>query len=198
MGKNFSANNVSRKRNKNDFYQTPYSMTQQLLENVVFDINYGVLEPSCGDKAISKVLEKNGYSVVSKDIVLGDNFLNESQEYDYIITNPPFSLAKEFIQKCREVCKKKFALLLPLAYLHGETRYQEIFSERKLFPLTEVHVFTRYPMLSSELREDGKYHTGMMVYAWFVFEKLHSEEEIFPIIKWISNQRYILSKKDMV
>ena len=29
-GKNFSLN--SNKRNKNDYYQTPYSMTRQLLE----------------------------------------------------------------------------------------------------------------------------------------------------------------------
>ena len=49
-------------------------------------------------------------------------------------------------------------------------------------------------MLGDSLRPDGKYRTGMMVYAWFVWNK----QGYFPAptIKWISNQQYILNKKD--
>ena len=50
-GKNFSLN--STKRNKNDYYQTPYSMTRQLLE--VENFEGKILEPSCGAGAIVKV-----------------------------------------------------------------------------------------------------------------------------------------------
>ena len=50
-------------------------------------------------------------------------------------------------------------------------------------------------MLGEELREDGKYTTGMMVYAWFVWEKNYSGE---PTISWIDNNDDVLSKKDIV
>jgi len=105
----------------------------------------------------------------------------------------PFSLAYEFIIKAKEIITEKFALLLPLSYLHGEQRYNNIYKD-KTVPLTKIYVFTRYPMLVEPLREDGKYHTGMMVYAWFVWEK---NKNIYnPEIYWISNQKYVLSKKD--
>jgi hypothetical protein len=49
-------------------------------------------------------------------------------------------------------------------------------------------------MLGEKLREDGKYNTGMMVYAWYIFEK---EYDGNPIIDWIDNNNDVLSKKDM-
>lgn len=52
-GKNFSLN--SNKRNKNNYYQTPYSMTKQLLE--VENFEGKILEPSCGSGVIVKFLE---------------------------------------------------------------------------------------------------------------------------------------------
>ena len=48
-------------------------------------------------------------------------------------------------------------------------------------------------MLGEELREDGKYNTGMMVYAWFVWENGYSG---LPMIDWIDNNQDVLSKKD--
>ncbi|EAL4082482.1 hypothetical protein DFW61_08910 [Campylobacter coli] len=58
-GKNFSLN--TNKRNKNDYYQTPYSMTKQLLE--VENFEGKILEPSCGAGAIVKVLKDHSKSV---------------------------------------------------------------------------------------------------------------------------------------
>ena len=49
-------------------------------------------------------------------------------------------------------------------------------------------------MLGEKLREDGKYKTGMMVYAWFVWENGHSG---LPMIDWLDNNEDVLSKKDM-
>ena len=55
-------------------------------------------------------------------------------------------------------------------------------------------MFTRYPMLGDELREDGKYRTGMMVYAWYVWENGYGG---LPMIDWIDNNDDVLSKKDL-
>jgi 23S rRNA A1618 N6-methylase RlmF len=88
------------------------------------------------------------------------NFLLQTETYDYVITNPPFSLAYEFVQKAKQLATKKFAFLLPLSYLHGKSRYDGIYMDKQ-YGLKKVYVFTRYPMLGNPLREDGKYNTGI-------------------------------------
>ena len=188
-GKNFSSNNARGQRKKSDFYETPYSMTSHLLEVEDFNKSLTVCEPACGDGAIVKILEKKWDNVVAYDIE--KNFLWETENYDYIITNPPFSLAYEFVQKAKQIATEKFAFLLPLSYLHGKKRYDNIYMDKQ-YGLKKVYVFTRYPMLGESLREDGKYNTGMMVYAWYIFENHYSG---LPVIDWIDNNEDVLSKK---
>ena len=192
-GKNFSANNATGKRRKSDFYETPYSLTTKFLDVETFDKSLTVCEPACGAGAISNILKERWEDGLVSAYDKETNFLLETGNYDYIVTNPPFSLAHEFILKAKTVVNKKFALLLPLSYLHGKKRFDEIYSDKE-FPLKKVHVFTRYPMLGEKLREDCKYTTGMMVYAWFVWEKGYSDE---PTISWIDNNDDVLSKKDI-
>ena len=191
-GKNFSANNATGKRKKSDFYETPYTLTRKFLDVEYFNKNSTVCEPACGGGAISKVLneywEDDKITAYDKET----NFLWDYNDYDYIITNPPFSLAFEFIQKAKQLAKSKFALLLPLSYLHGKKRFDEIYSDRD-YGLEKVYVFTRYPMLGEPLREDGKYNTGMMVYAWYVWTNGYSGQ---PTIDWLDNNEDVLSKKD--
>jgi hypothetical protein len=189
-GKNFSANNVSGKRKKSDFYETPYTITRHLLNNEDFDYTQSICEPACGEGAIVKVLKEKTNNIISYDIE--KNFLSETDQYDYIITNPPFSIAYSFILKAKQVAKKKFAFLLPLSYLHGKKRYDDIYCDKE-YPLKKIYVFTRYPMLGEKLRNDGKYNTGMMVYAWFIFERNYNG---LPTIGWIDNNEDVLSKKD--
>ena len=188
-GKNFSTNNTG-KRRKSDFYETPYSMTEQLLENELFGVNsvYGgtILEPACGNGAIAKVLKEKGYDVVAYD--KEKDFLQETKFCPYIITNPPYSQAFEFILKAKKIAIDKFCFLLPLSYLHGQKRFEKIWSDAE-FPLTKVYVFTRYPLLGEKLRDDGKYNTGMMVYAWFVWEKGY---KLNPQIFWIDNNKFVI------
>jgi hypothetical protein len=189
MGKNFSCNNLGQ-RKKSDFYETPYSLTSQFIEAENIPRTWKVLEPACGDGAIVRVLEKYHYTVIGKSIEHGDDFLDETCCYDAIITNPPFSLAFEFINKAKKL-SNYVAMLLPLSYLHGKRRYDAIYSDTS-FPLSKVYVFTRYPMLGDPLRSDGKYRTGMMVYAWFVWIKGANTP---PIIAWLDNNQHVLNKK---
>jgi hypothetical protein len=82
-------------------------------------------------------------------------------------------------------------MLLPLSYLHGKRRYDNIWNDIK-FRLSNVVVFTRYPLIGEPLREDGKYHTGMQVYAWYLWSKY--SESYRPVINWIDNDKYVLRK----
>lgn len=180
-GKNFSCNNSTGKRNKSDFYQTPYSLTKLLLEKE--ELVGTVLEPACGQFAIVLMLPR-----VDDCYDIERDFFKETRTFGTVITNPPFSLAKEFILKAKEVAENKIIFLLPLAYLHGKERYDLIYQDKE-FPLKKVYVFTRYPLLEDTIRADGKHKTGMMVYAWFVWERGYKGE---PTISWLDNDKYVV------
>jgi hypothetical protein len=220
-GKNFSCNNVGQ-RKKSDFYETPYCLTIELLKIVKLkepilepacgnkaivkillkkynDIDFYDIKDNITNKediVICPLKHKIGKECGKFDdckvCPLISNFLMEVNEYKTIITNPPYSLAFEFIQKAKLLCGDLY-LLLPLAYLHGKQRLDYIYSD-KSFQLNCIYVFDRYPMLGEKLRKDGKIHTGMMVYAWYHFSKKPEYKE--PLIRFIDIQKYILSRKD--
>ena len=103
-GKNFSCNNTGQ-RKKSDFYETPYSLTVLLLSTV--SLMGTILEPAAGKGAIVKVLLKNKYD----DVTYYDeekDFLEERRHFSTIITNPPYSLAFEFIQHAKRVLDNFF------------------------------------------------------------------------------------------
>jgi hypothetical protein len=187
--KNFSKNNTG-KRRAGDFYETPYSMTRQLFDVEWFSTGEIVLEPACGDGAITRVMSDLGFGVISTDLSLGDDFLTFDDRVAYIVTNPPFSMAFEFVQKAKARCDVKFAFLLPLDYLHGLERFEHNIFEG----LANVWVFVRRPMLGDPLRPDGKYRTGMQTYAWFVWDRGHRGP---PQIGWIDNREFVLNARDM-
>ncbi len=109
-GKNFSGNNCSGKRKKSDFYETPYTLTRHLLNVEDFDYSFTICEPACGDGAIVKILNEKTNNVVAYDIQ--KNFLTETEQYEYIISNPPFSIAYEFILKAKQ--RSYFIMEMPV------------------------------------------------------------------------------------
>jgi hypothetical protein len=189
-GKNFSCNNQG-KRRKADFYETPYSMTKQLLRRIDIPDDSTILEPACGDGAILKELKENGTPATTfYDITMdGQDFFEEKERFDFIITNPPYSKALEFIEKALTIATNTF-MLLPLNYLHGQRRYESGIWKH----LDEIMVFTRYPLLGDPLRQDGKYRTGMMSYAWYFFMKDEIGRTRFPTIRWIDNNEFVIGK----
>lgn len=77
-----------------------------------------------GSSNITKILKENGYKVISTHKKDFDFLIDKVDfEFDIIITNPPYSLKDEFIEKCYEY-GKPFCLLLPLTSLEGIKRGQ--------------------------------------------------------------------------
>jgi hypothetical protein len=140
MGKDFFS-----RKSKSDFFETPKSMTNQLLENEKFDYNKTVLEPACGNRAIRDILYKkfNLGNIQSFDINFGFDFLKWDAKFDYIITNPPFSLWDEFVEKAKDQAIEKFAFLGRLEFLTGISRYNNKIYSDSNYPLTKVYLFTR-------------------------------------------------------
>ena len=110
----------------NDF-QTPPEALEPLIPYLNKD--WTIWECANGKGNLSLELIKRGFEVVSTDILVGDfDFLiNKPSQFDCIITNPPFSLKQEFLQRCYEL-KKPFALLLPLTTFET-TKRQNLFKK---------------------------------------------------------------------
>ncbi len=172
------------KRAELDFYPTPIYATAELLKKEKF--KGSIWECACGNGAMSNVLKEHGYSVYSSDITdrgYGENrnldFLSGTNiKADNIITNPPFKLAKEFVEKALTIAKYKVAIIQRLAFLESKSRY-ELF---KKSPLKTVYVFSkRLGMYANGIQKES---INMLAFAWFVWDKEYSGK---PYLDWIYN-----------
>lgn len=198
MGGGFK-HSVRGKRNKNDFYPTHHSMVWQLMERISIPEYYGIHDPACGENDILIALDDTGIKnkLSGKDISTGDDFLVDNGIYDVIFTNPPFSIANIFLEKCFRATKRAIILLLPLDYLHGKDRYDSFYKEQKDFYLQDIYCFVRRPMFADSVREDGRYNTGSVTFAWFVWVKAGKMGGRYPDprFKWIDNNQYVIGSK---
>lgn len=165
------------KRAANDFYRTPERCTKALL--AVEPFGDFVWEPACGDGAISRVLEQSGRFVVSTDLndygygAPGHDFLAASCLCaPEIITNPPYTLADEFVLHALNLGATKVAMLLRLAWLEGRARHQRLFAEH---PPTRVWVFSGRQTLWAADDPNPRTTGGAIAFAWFVWDA-----ETFP------------------
>lgn len=168
----------SNHRADHDYYPTPDYATQALLDKEQF--SHQIWEPACGEGHMSKVLIKNGYNVISSDLIRRGygtpeiDFLTSEQSYDNIITNPPFSLGLEFILRAKKLSNHKIAMLLKTQFLEG-VRRQPMFLDTE-FPLKCMYQF------SKRLTFGNKKSGGMLSFAWFVWQKDYVGK---PYIDWI-------------
>ncbi len=153
-----------------DFFPTPAWATHALIDNEAFQGD--IWESACGNGAMSDVLAQASNSVRSSDLYdrgfgeSGIDFLNTSQSTDNIVTNPPYNAAEGFVKTGLVAAKKKFALLLRLAFLEGANRQRSIFS---VSPPSRVWVFSeRITFYPAGATVKG---TGTTAYAWFVWDK---------------------------
>jgi hypothetical protein len=127
-------------RNENGFYPTPKEVTKALLPYLPPIRVSGIIwEPACGDLAITNVLNDAGYNVKSTDLVHGDDFFttNPDEIIDMIITNPPFNLSQQFIEKSLNHTPN-VAMLLKTQYWHASKR-TKLFNDHPpayILPLT--------------------------------------------------------------
>lgn len=114
-------------RNSTDFYPTPENVTVALIRHLGLR-GALVWEPACGAGHMAEAITKTGNAVLATELhwqgygLGGVDFLNApAPECDWIITNPPFKLAEEFIARCIEH-GKPFAMLLKSQYWHSAKR----------------------------------------------------------------------------
>ena len=112
-------------RKAGDFYPTPKDVTAALINLICqFLPNGGVIwEPACGENDMADTIRERGYSVVATDILTGTDFLTAPvpDGTAWIITNPPFSLAEQFIRRAYQT-ELPFAFLLKSQFWHAAGR----------------------------------------------------------------------------
>ncbi|WP_050990959.1 MULTISPECIES: hypothetical protein [Bradyrhizobium] len=153
-----------------DFFPTPPWATFALIDNEKFTGE--IWESACGDGTMSRVLEHTGQPVRSSDLYdrgygeVGFDFLEPKWSADNIVTNPPYNCAEGFVASGVKHSKRKFALLLRLAFLEGANRANTIFAK---IPPARVWVFSeRITFYPSGVEPKG---SGTTAYAWFVWDK---------------------------
>jgi len=180
-----ASNHSEWERETNDYYATPEIAVKKLLEKeMLFPF---ILEPACWEWHISKVLEWYGKKVLSSDLIdrwygeqidfLSDSFM-DNWHWD-IITNPPFSMAQEFVEKSLSIIRdnRKVCMLLRIQFLEGVKR-NKFFREN---PPKKVYVFSRNIRCAKNWDFDNATWNAS-TYCWFVWEKWY---KWLPEIDWI-------------
>ena len=146
--------------------------------------------PQWGGGSIASVLVDHDYKVQSMDIVdrgytgtevrdflaITQDDLNFSPD---IITNPPYALAKEFVEHALDISMDsvKVAMFLKIQFLESKKRY-ELF---KKYPPKKIYVFVN----RVNCGKNGIFgkESSAVCYAWFVWEKGYNG---LPQVDWIA------------
>ena len=182
-----------------DDFPTPPWATRALLQHVIHDPKIGkltCLEPACGKGYMSRPLSEEFHSVTSADIIdygfgAVRDFLTypyQAGSHDWVITNPPFKLAQEFIERAMTVARSGVAILARTVFLESVGRYESLFSSN---PPTYFAQFSeRVPMVKGRVDKKASTATG---YAWFVWDK--RKKHNYSELVWIPPCRRHLEKE---
>jgi len=108
---------------------------------------------------------------------------------DYTITNPPFRLAEQFIQRALQSSRRGVAVIVRSAFLEGKSRFESLFS---VCPPDYVLQFVeRAPMCKGKI--DSKVSSAT-AYSWLVWFK-KDEEFTDTRLLWIAPCRKRLERE---
>ncbi len=185
-----------------DYFPTPPWATRALCEWIGGRIglahmraNLTAWEPACGEGHMSRPLAEYFSHVVASDVrdygTIGqevcDFLLCPPARADWIITNPPFRLAEQFVLEGLRRASGGVAMLVRTAFLESVGRYESLF---KPHPPAAVLQFTeRVPMHKGKLTATGSTATA---YCWVVWRQNRSQTEF----DWIAPCRKRLERSE--
>ena len=162
-------------------YRTPPCAIELLI--AAEPLPTGCWDP-CGndDDSVAVSLKAHGKTVVATDIANDGIDFRDRREappsIEAIVTNPPFSLAADFVRHGLKLVRK-VVILERIQFLESETR-ADLFDAGKL---VRVLVFRNRVPRMHRIDWTGKRSSPAMTLAWFVFE--HDHDGSRPELDWI-------------
>lgn len=161
-----------------DDFPTPPWATRAFLEAVLGGSqaleSMSCLEPACHVGHMARPLSEYFQTVQSSDIVdygfgeVSDFLVGEYPEksFDWVITNPPFKVAEEFVQQGLRVARVGVAMLVRTVFIESVGRYDRLFSKSP--PAYFAQYTERVAMVKGRLDRKASTATG---YGWAVWSK---------------------------
>ena len=184
----------SQNREENDLYATRPHDVHLLYQYEPSIIEGKIWECACGHGHIVRTLQELGATdIYASDLVdygFGYNVSNflmnndHNDEFDTILTNPPYKYAMEFIIHALKQVKTggRVIMLLPITVLSGITRYKKIYRHNKP---KYIYVFARktYGILAN--KGDDQYQAPNLSHCWVIWEKGYKDDTVF---RWLCDK----------
>lgn len=183
-----------------DDFPTPPWATRALIEHVISNkdvlARQSCLEPACGAGHMAKVLNEYFREVECSDAFdygygRVQDFIArpyKPKTFDWVITNPPFRLAEDFLIRSLKVARVGVAILARTVFLESVGRYNAIFQTTP--PTIFAQFVERVPMVKGRLDYRATTATG---YAWFVWDKRLAA--VRPQLAWVPPCRRELERR---
>lgn len=162
-----------------DFFPTPPWATRALLGKLSLSIQAEDVcwEPACGAGHMSDVLAEQPWRVFASDVFdyghsdaigsfvgAGPDVVTPPAAVDWVITNPPFNLAEEFVLRALKVARIGVAVLVRTGWLDTIERHNSLFGH--VPPFKVIQFSERVPMIKG--RWDPSASTATP-YCWVVW-----------------------------
>lgn len=173
-------------READDWYVEPEWCSLRLFQEEKFAGT--VYDPAAGRGTIVISAVKSGLVAIGSDIVdrgwdstlTPHNFLESEHRRDNIVSNPPFKIARPFVDRALELARNKVAMLLPVAWVQGDNRSRWLQGT----PLRRIWFITPRPSIppGDIVVSGGKVGQGSTDFAWFVWLRGYDGS---PEVRWL-------------
>lgn len=138
------------------------------------------LEPACGAGHMAMPLSESFDEVIATDVqdfrsafpdqkavcdfTIDPAFLDD--RIDWVVTNPPFRLAEDFIRMALSHARVGVAMLVRTSFLEGKARFAGLFRETP--PAIVAQLVERVPMVKGRLDQGASTATSYCWLIWYV------------------------------
>lgn len=163
-----------------DDFPTPRWATRALLEEIrpaEWPERLTCWEPTCGRGFMAATLAEYfgqvrvsdispfGYGELLDFLTVDVTTAAERDRPDWIVTNPPFRLAEEFVRRALDLARVGTVMLVRTGFIEGAGRYRRLFQMR---PPSRVAQFVeRVPILRGRVDPRASTATG---YCWLIWD----------------------------
>lgn len=130
-----------------------------------------IWEPACGNgNLITGFIERGYKNIIASDVKGGHDFMSWRPEQDFncIVTNPPFSMKEQFMGRCYQL-GKPWALLMPITTFDSNKRRQLMASRGIEIILPTRRIKFETPNHDKRIKEGKKPGSAWFYSAWFTW-----------------------------